>query len=88
MDSQSVKATEMSPARGYDAGKKVSGIKRHLLVDTLGLVVMVMVLTANIQDRDGARQLPAKVKGRLPRLQIIWADGGYSGQLIEWVKCV
>lgn len=49
---------------------------------------MVMVLTANIQDRDGARQLPAKVKGRLPRLQIIWADGGYSGQLIEWVKCV
>jgi len=88
LDSQSVKATEMSPARGYDAGKKVKGIKRHLLVDTLGLVVMVMVLTANIQDRDGARQLPAKVKGRLPRLQIIWADGGYSGQLIEWVKCV
>lgn len=88
LDSQSVKATEMSEARGYDAGKKVNGIKRHLLVDTLGLVVSVMVLTANIQDRDGARQLLEKIKTRLPRLQIIWADGGYSGQLIEWVKTV
>jgi putative transposase len=88
LDSQSVKATEMSQARGYDAGKKVNGIKRHLLVDTLGLIVIVMVLTANIQDRDGARQLLEKIKARLPRLQIIWADGGYSGQLIEWVKTV
>ena len=88
LDSQSVKATEMSEARGYDAGKKINGIKRQLLVDTLGLVVMVMVLTANHQDRDGARQLLAKVKARLPRLQIIWADGGYSGQLVEWVKTV
>lgn len=88
LDSQSIKATEMGEARGYDAGKKVNGIKRHLLVDTLGLVIVVMVLTANIQDRDGARQLLEKIKTHLPRLQIIWADGGYSGQLIDWVKTV
>ncbi len=86
LDSQSVKATEMSEERGYDAGKKVNGIKRHLLVDTLGLVLKVMVLTANIQDRDGARTLLAKVKGQFPRLQRIWADGGYTGALIDWVK--
>jgi len=86
MDSQSVKATEMSEARGYDAGKKVNGIKRHLLVDTLGLVLKVVVLTANIQDRDGARILLEKIKGQFPRLQRIWADGSYTGALVEWVK--
>jgi len=86
LDSQSVKSTEMGEARGYDAGKKVNGIKRHLLVDTLGLVLTVMVLTADIQDRDGARLLLEKVKGRFPRLQKIWADGGYTGTLVEWVK--
>jgi putative transposase len=86
LDSQSVKASAMSDARGYDAGKKVSGIKRHLLVDTLGLVLCVLVLTANIQDRDGARTLLAKVKGQFPRLRKIWADGGYTGTLVDWVK--
>jgi len=88
MDSQSVKTTETSGMRGYDAGKKVNGIKRHLLVDTLGLVLAVMVLIANIQDRDGARTLLAKVKGKLPRLKKIWADGGYAGTLVDWVKSV
>ena len=86
IDSQSVKATEMSEARGYDAGKKVNGSKRHLLVDTLGLVLKVLVLTANIQDRNGAQTFLEKVKGQFPRLQKIWADGGYTGTLIEWVK--
>ena len=88
MDSQSVKTTETSGMRGYDAGKKVNGIKRHLLVDTLGLVLAVVVLTANIQDRDGARTLLEKVKGKLPRLKKIWADGGYAGTLVDWVKSV
>jgi putative transposase len=88
MDSQSVKTTETSGMRGYDAGKKVNGIKRHLLVDTLGLVLAVMVLTANIQDRDGARTLLEQVKGKLPRLKKIWADGGYAGTLVDWVKSV
>lgn len=88
LDSQSVKATEMPEARGYDAGKKVNGLKRHLLVDTLGLVLTVVVLTANIQDREGARIVLEKIKGRFPRLQRIWADGGYAGALVDWVKQV
>jgi hypothetical protein len=56
-------------------GKKVNGRKRHLLVDTLGLLLAVVVLPANVQDRDGAKVLLAKVRGGLPRLQLIWADG-------------
>jgi len=65
-------------ARGYDAGKKVTGRKRHLLVDTIGLVLMIVVHTAHIQDRDGAKLLLEKAKGKFPRLQLIWADGGYA----------
>ena len=57
MDAQSVKASEWSGERGFDAGKKVNGRKRHLLVDTLGLVLAVVVTTANVQDQDGARLL-------------------------------
>ena len=86
LDSQSVKATEMSKSRGYDAGKKINGIKRHLLVDTLGMVLAVMILTADVQDRDGARKLLEKIKAQFPRLQKIWADGGYAGALLDWVK--
>lgn len=86
LDSQSVKASEMSKNRGYDAGKKINGMKRHLLVDTLGMVLTVLILTGDVQDRDGARQLLEKIKGKFPRLQKIWADGGYAGKLIDWVK--
>jgi putative transposase len=57
LDSQSVKSTETSDERGYDAGKKVKGRKRHLLVGTLDLILCVMVLPANLQDRAGAKQL-------------------------------
>lgn len=87
IDSQSVKSTESSDERGYDAGKKVNGRKRHLLVDTLGLILLVLVLPANIQDRDGARQLLTAFFGRSPRprLKHIWADGGYAGALLAWV---
>ncbi|MBC7226963.1 MAG: IS5 family transposase [Thermoflexales bacterium] len=86
LDSQSVKTTETPGIRGYDAAKKVNGRKRHLLVDTLGLLLMVIVHAANIQDRDGAKLLLEKAQGRFPRLRLIWADGGYAGKLIDWVK--
>ena len=88
LDSQSVKTTEVPGVRGYDAGKKVKGRKRHILVDTVGLLLVVVVHAASIQDRDGAKLVLAKVAGRFPRLQLIWADGGYAGKLIEWVKAV
>jgi len=86
LDSQSVKTTEQRGPRGYDAGKKVKGRKRHILVDTLGLLLFVRVHPANIQDRDGAQTLLRQIKDRFPRLQLIWADGGYAGKLVDWVK--
>lgn len=88
IDSQSVKSTEMSEERGYDAGKKVNGRKRHILVDTIGLLLAVMVLPASIQDRDGAKELLSSFFGtsRPPRVKHIWADGGYAGALIQWAK--
>ena len=86
IDSQSVKTTEECIERGYDAGKQVKGRKRHILVDTMGLLLFAMVLTANIQDRDGAKLLFGKIKERFPRLALVWADGGYAGKLVNWVK--
>ena len=86
IDSQSVKSTECSEQRGYDAGKKVNGRKRHVLVDTLGLMLLILVLPANIQDRDAARQLLETFFGQKsrPGLKHIWADGGYAGALVAW----
>ncbi len=86
LDSQSVKTTEIASERGYDAGKKVKGRKRHILVDTLGLLLTVVVHAASIQDRDGAKLVLVQVPERFPRLALIWADGGYAGQLVSWVK--
>ena len=85
IDSQSVKTNEEAEARGFDAAKKVKGRKRHILVDTLGLLLKAKVLTADVQDRDGAKILLTEIKEQMPRLQLIWADGGYRGKLIIWV---
>jgi putative transposase len=71
--------------RSYDAAKKVKGRKRHILVDTIGLLLVIIVHTANIQDRDGAKLVLGKVTGRFSRLEIIWADAGYSGKLVDRV---
>jgi putative transposase len=70
---------------GYDAGKKISGRKRHIVVDTLGLVMAVVVHAANIQDREGAMLVLKLLVGKFPRLEKIWADGGYAGRLVGWV---
>jgi putative transposase len=86
VDSQSVKTTHRGGVRGYDAGKKVKGRKRHLVVDTLGLVLAVVVHSAALQDRDGAKLVLNQVGPRFPRLQLLWADGGYAGQLLDWVR--
>ncbi len=87
VDSQSVKTTNRGGVRGYDAGKKVNGRKRHLVVDTLGLLLAVVVHSAALQDRDGAKLVLAKLAaGGFPRLQLLWADGGYAGKLVDWVK--
>jgi len=66
----------------------VTGRKRHLAVDTLGLVLAVAVHAANVQDRDGAKLVLAKLVGRFPRLGVIWADGGYAGTLLVWALAV
>jgi len=86
LDSQSVKTTERGGPHGYDAGKKINGRKRHLVVDTLGLVLAVVVHEASLQDRDGAKLVLQRLQGRFARLSLIWADGGYAGKLIEWAK--
>lgn len=82
VDSQSAKTTETRGERGYDAGKKVKGRKRHILVDTMGLLIAVVVTTACVQDRDGAKLVFQEARGET-RLKKIWADGGYAGKLVE-----
>ena len=88
IDSQSIKSTECSNARGDDAGKKVTGRKRHLLVDTMGLILGVLVLPANVQDREGDKQLLNAFFGQACRrhLKHLWADGGYTGTLVAWAR--
>lgn len=62
----------------------MNGRKRHIVVDTIGLLLAVVIHAASIQDRDGAKLVLYKLLGRFPRLQLIWADGGYAGQLVAW----
>jgi putative transposase len=87
IDTQSVKTTEVGGIKGFDAGKLVKGRKRHLLVDTMGLVIAVVVHSAGTQDYHGAKSVFAKVKGQCPRLQVVWADGIYAKpKLMAWVQ--
>lgn len=80
VDAQSVKNTDTAALKGYDAGKKVSGIKRHIAVDTQGLPHAIAVTTAEVTDRKGALQALGRCKANLGRVQSVLADGGYVGQ--------
>jgi transposase len=86
IDSQSVKTPDQAGERGYDAGKKIKGRKRHLAVDCLGLILALMITPAATQDRDAAKPLIKILVKTFGRLQILWADGGYLGALVGWVK--
>lgn len=87
IDSQSVKTTSVGgDERGFDGGKKVNGRKRHILVDTLGLILIAVVHSAGIQDREGGLLLFDRIIGKFSRLKLIWADCGYRGDFITSAK--
>ena len=86
IDSQTAKGVEYTEDSGYDAGKKTKGRKRHHLTDTQGLLVHTKVHSAAIQDRDGAKLLLKSAGTILKNIKKIYADGGYTGKLIAWVK--
>lgn len=93
MDSQSVKGADTVgvDTRGYDAGKKINGRKRFIVTDTLGLLLVVLVLPASVQDRDGARKLLLELRhrqllSRVRRVRHLFADGGFAGALLAWAR--
>jgi transposase len=88
VDSQSVKGADTvgRESRGYDAGKKINGRKRHIVVDTIGLLLVVMVTAASVQDRAGGQSILERLHRALGSVKHIFADGGYQGALVELAK--
>lgn len=88
IDSQTVRAAETvgKATRGYDGGKRLDGRKRHIAVDTMGLLLVVMVTAASLQDRPAGRRLLPLLHRAQRGIRLVWADGGYNGTLLEWAK--
>ncbi|WP_155773108.1 IS5 family transposase [Rhodococcus opacus] len=88
VDAQAVKGADTvgTDTRGWDGAKRVNGRKRHLVTDTLGLLVVVLVTAGSVQDRDGGRRVLARAKTAMPSMVVVWADGGYAGKLVAWVE--
>lgn len=90
VDAQSVKGADTvgAASRGYDAGKRVNGRKRHVVTDTLGLLMVVMVTAANVQDRDGGARVLERLRFAMPSVATVFADGGYAGRLVAYARQV
>ncbi|HWB70694.1 MAG TPA: IS5 family transposase [Egibacteraceae bacterium] len=90
VDAQAVKGADTvgRDSRGYDAGKRVNGRKRHVVVDTLGLLLVVIVTAANVQDRDGGMQVLRRLRFAMPSVATVFADGGYAGRLVVYAHQV
>ena len=86
VDAQSVTGADTvgAASRGFDAGKNTNGRKRHIVVDTMGLLLAVIITAASVQDRDGARTVLERLRFTMPSVVLVWADGGYAGKLIGW----
>ena len=86
LDSQSVKTTAIAGLRGFDGAKLIKGRKRHVLVDTLGLLLVVVVTAASLAEREGAKLVFQRLTGACKKLRLVWLDGGYRGPaLLDWV---
>jgi putative transposase len=87
IDAQSVKNTLVSSeSRGFDAGKKIKGMKRHIIVDTLGLILAVVIQSASVQDRTGAVEVIEKLRAQYKKIIVLFADAGYTGKLAAIIK--
>jgi transposase len=88
VDAQSVKGADTVGAvsRGFDAGKRVNGRKRHIVIDTMGLLLAVIITSAAVQDRDGVRRVLDRLRFTMPSVALVCTDGGYAGKLLDWAK--